>query len=333
MRAVELAADRTLRVVDVPRPVPGPRDVLVRVEAVGICGSDLRVIRNGSLPPGTVLGHEFVGRVVESGDAAANPGGRVVVVPVAWCGTCAWCRRGAQQLCADMWPGSVGLGARPGAFAEFVAVDAASCRRFPDSQPAGVGALVEPFAVGLHAVRRSRRAGTPGAQAGILGAGTIGLTVLAALHLAGGDPAVVVAEPNPVRAAVARRLGATNVVSDADALGDAPLDVVFDCSGAAGTPAQVAPRLAPDGELILVGVLEPDQTYPLPGRHWVWRELDCRGSSGYSAGDFADGLAAVEDGRVDLTPMIGGRYPLAEAEQAFAVLSGPDAPAKLLLIP
>jgi (R,R)-butanediol dehydrogenase / meso-butanediol dehydrogenase / diacetyl reductase len=336
MRAVELTGDRTLRLTNRPVPQPLPGDVVVRVEAAGICGSDVRVRRYGSLPAGTVLGHELVGRVSGTGAEVTGfaAGDRVVVVPLAWCGTCRWCGAGEEQLCAGMWPGSVGLGARPGAFAEYLAVDAACCRPFPNGAPAGAGALVEPFAVGVHAVRRSRLAGRPDAPTVVLGAGTIGLMVLAAAGLAGNAPVVV--EPNPVRAAAAARMGAATVVDDLaaarKAAGTEP-DVVFDCTGAVAAPAGAVEHLAPGGQLVLVGVVEAGEAYPVPGRVWVSRELDCLGSSGYGARDFADALAAVAGGVVDLTPAVGGTRRLDQAEAAFAELDRPDAPAKLLLAP
>lgn len=298
----------------------------------------MRVWANGALPPGTVLGHEFVGRISAAGHAAtgAGLGARVVVIPLAWCGRCAACQRDAQQLCAEMWPGSVGLGTRPGALAEFTAVDAGCCRPFPKGLQDAAGALVEPFAVGLHATRRSRLARQPGALTGIIGAGTIGLMVLAAIRLVDSAATVMIVEPNPVGAAVARRLGAAVVGPDADAATAAlgtPVEVLFDCTGATEAITQAAPHLMPGGELILVGVLEPGQAYPLPGRHWVSQELECRGSSGYCAVDFDDALGAVAAGAVDLTPIIGGRYPLAEAERAFAELSRLGASARVLLKP
>lgn len=338
MRSAELTAERTLRIVDRARPAPGPQDVVIRVEAAGICGSDLRTRRYGSLPPGTVLGHEFVGRVAEAGPSVTTlkPGDRVVAVPLAWCGRCAWCARGAQQLCTDMWEGSVGLGARPGAFAEYVVVAAASCRPFPGDRPAWAGTLVEPFAVGLHASRRSRRAGQPDAPVVILGAGPIGLMVLAAARLSAADTPVVVAEPNPVRAAAAGLLGATAVVpvaADAAlALGTMP-ELAFDCTGTTTALGEASRLLAPHGELILVSVIEADQDCDVPGRVWVSQELDCRGSSGYSATDFGDALRAVASGAVDLAPVVGGQRPLDEAERAFTDLAASDAPAKLVLTP
>jgi threonine dehydrogenase-like Zn-dependent dehydrogenase len=338
MRSIELTADRRLRLVERPRPAPGPHDVVIQVEAAGICGSDLRTRRYGSLPAGTVLGHEFVGRIAEVGPsvAALAIGDRVVVVPLAWCGRCAWCASGAQQLCTDMWDGSVGLGARPGAFAEYVVVAAASCRPFPADLPAWAGTLVEPFAVGLHATRRSRRTGQPDVPVAILGAGPIGLMVLAAARLSGAAIPVVVAEPNPKRADAARRLGATAVVpaaADVALVLDATPEVAFDCTGSTAALGEVSRLLAPHGELILVSVIEPDQAYNVPGRVWVSQELDCRGSSGYGAADFNDALAAVATRAVDLAAVIGGQRPLDEAEQAFAELSGPDAPVKLVLKP
>jgi NADPH2:quinone reductase len=336
MRAVELSADGSVRVTSRPRPTVGPSDVLVRVAAAGICGSDLSATHNGSFPPGTVMGHEVVGHVVEAG-SAVNDGtelDRVVVVPLAWCGHCRWCTAGAAQLCTESWRGSIGLGDRTGGFAEFLAVDITSCRPFPANPPTALGALVEPFAVGLHAVRRSILVDRPGVPAAVFGAGTIGLMVLSAARLCGAAPVVV--EANPVRAEVARALGAAAVVNSADAvttaLGTAP-ELVFDCTGSTQAPAQAFDQIAPGGQVILVGVLAKGADYAVPGRVWVAKELDCRASTGYNMADFDDALAAIVTGTVNVLPVIGGLRPLAAAAAAFAELTRPDAVAKLLLTP
>lgn len=336
MRAVELVADGTVRVTSRPRPQLGPHDVLVRVAAAGICGSDLSATRNGSFPPGTVMGHEVVGDIVEAGSAVRGTDelGRVVVVPLAWCGRCRWCTANAAQLCPVSWAGSIGLGDRSGGFAEFLAVAAASCRPFPADVPVALGALVEPFAVGLHAVRRSRLTEHPDLSAVVFGAGAIGLMVLSAARLSGA--AAVVVETNPVRAQIARRMGATAVVASADGvasvLGNAP-EVAFDCTGSIHAPAQAYECLAAGGQLILVGVLGKGEDYAVPGRVWVSKELDCRASTGYSVADFDDSLGAVATGTVELAPVVGGVRSLVQAAAAFAELRRATAPAKLLLAP
>jgi threonine dehydrogenase-like Zn-dependent dehydrogenase len=212
--------------------------------------------------------------------------------------------RGAQQPCTDMWKGSVSLGARPGAFAEYVVVAATSCARAPATARPGRGTLVEPFVVGLHATR-SRRAGHPDAPVVILGAAPTRLMVLAAARLSAADAPVVVVEPNLLRAAVAGRLGATAVVPAAAdaalALGTMP-EVAFDCTGTTTALGEASRLLAPHGELILASVIEADQDCDVPGRVWVSQELDCRGSSGYSATDFGDALRVVASGGSTLCP-------------------------------
>ncbi|MDQ3679757.1 MAG: alcohol dehydrogenase catalytic domain-containing protein [Actinomycetota bacterium] len=337
MRAVALGAEGRLEVVVKDRPGAGPEDVIVSVERCGICGSDVHLRASGLLPVGAVMGHEFAGTIAEAGagaPVALHPGRRVSVLPARRCGTCDACRAGKGQLCPAQAFSALGLGVNDGAYAEYVRVPAASCHVLPENMGPEQGALVEPYAVGLHAVARSRAGGGGAAAVGIIGAGPIGLMCLAALRHSGVG-GVIVAEPSRSRAAVAEAMGAT-VVDDARRLGrgaGAPLDVVFDVTGVVSTPALALEAVRPGGQVVLVGTPGPGQAMPMPGLLWVVKEVEVTPSIAYTDQEFAIAVAAVAAGAVDADLLVSDVRPLDAAERCFAELAQPDAPAKLMLAP
>ena len=160
MRAVMVAEDRRLVVVECPAPQPGPGQALVEVSYCGICGSDLHFREVPELfPAGTVPGHEFSGRIVVVGDGvdAWSAGDRVCVLPFAQCGECSSCRAGNEQVCPHAVGNGVGLGTgRPGAYAGRVVVDDRMLFPLPDSVDDRAGTLVEPLAVAIRAVDLAR---------------------------------------------------------------------------------------------------------------------------------------------------------------------------------
>ncbi|MDP9071897.1 MAG: alcohol dehydrogenase catalytic domain-containing protein, partial [Actinomycetota bacterium] len=172
MRAVALTADGRLEVVDKPDPVPGLGEVVVAVERCGICGSDLHLKSWGMVPVGAVMGHEFAGTIAAVGAAAPAhlaEGQRVAVLPAARCGSCRPCRSNRDNLCELQPMTAIGLGVNDGAHAEYVRVPAAACHPLPAGTAAEHGALVEPYAVALHAVRRSAVASVEAAATLTLG--------------------------------------------------------------------------------------------------------------------------------------------------------------------
>ncbi|MEY2567580.1 MAG: (R,R)-butanediol dehydrogenase / meso-butanediol dehydrogenase / diacetyl reductase [Actinomycetota bacterium] len=338
MRAVAFTADGTLEVLDKPEPTPGPHDVVVAVERCGICGSDLHLKAAGLLPPGAVMGHEFGGRVVAVGDAVddIDEGQRVAVLPADRDRTCAACEAGKDHLCGLQFGTGIGLGMHDGGYAELVRAPARSCFVLPEGMTSEQAALVEPFAVALHAVRRSRAAGGRGAQTvGIIGAGPIGLFTLAALRREGVTD-IAVAERNEGRAAIADRMGATTVVSDAAKLGAAlgePPEVVFDCAGVTATPPLALEIARMGGQVVLVGVVNPGDMLAMPGLLWVVKEVDVVPSIAYTIDEFAESVDAVAARAVDPDIVVSDVRPLEAAEQSFHDLVQPDGPVKVLLSP
>ena len=173
MRAVVVSGSGELGTETVPDPSPAPGQLVLRVSRCGICGSDLHVHQLGLLEAGAVMGHEFCGEVMESAEGF-RAGEHVTALPTLSCGHCERCRRGMGMYCQRRRV--IGLGEAPGAFAELVAVAVHEIVRLPDGVDDDHGALIEPLAVGLHAVKTAgiRR----GERCVVLGAGPIGLAAL-----------------------------------------------------------------------------------------------------------------------------------------------------------
>src|SRR4051794_1776792 len=183
MKAIVWQGPNEMTVEEQPDPTdPGPGELILQPEAVGICGSEVEgyVGHMGNRTPPLVMGHEFAGRVVAAGaDAAELEGARVAVNPLSGCGSCRLCESGHANLCLDRVLVGVHV---PGAFADFVKVRAADARVLPDGVSSRVGALMEPLANGVHAVRLA----PPDVEhAGVIGAGAIGLGALQAAPLPG----------------------------------------------------------------------------------------------------------------------------------------------------
>jgi 2-desacetyl-2-hydroxyethyl bacteriochlorophyllide A dehydrogenase len=315
VRAIVWQGPNAMTVSEVPDPPdPGPGELVLQPEAVGICGSEVEgyLGHMGNRTPPLVMGHEFAGTVVAAGEGAAElDGARVAVNPLSGCGECRLCRSGHANLCRDR----VLIGVHvPGAFADLVTVPAADARVLPDGVSARVGALMEPLANGVHAVRLAPEGVE---RAVVLGAGTIGLVTLQAALLEG-IPEVTVVEPQEARRERALALGA----SDGDP-GDA--DLVLDAVGAEATRRHGLELLRPGGTLVCIGLAADDTTL---GFHGVVRSQHrIQGSYAYTMADFeqahewlVSGAASLGD---DLTPV----RPLEDGPEQFARLAdGPPPP-------
>jgi threonine dehydrogenase-like Zn-dependent dehydrogenase len=250
------AVGTPLRIAAVPEPAPKPDEVVLRVAACGICGSDLHITEDPEpfgIGAGFVLGHEFAGEVVEIGSEVTDlrRGDRVAVVPMRGCGRCEACRRGDPGRCPEMT--LIG-----GGYAEHAAVAARQCRVLPDEVETEDGALAEPLSVALHCILRSGM--KPGDRVAILGAGPIGLLV-AFWARRMGAAAVVVADIHDHQRDRAFALGATGfAISDArlaeslaDLCGGAP-DIVFECVGKRGLIQAAVSAVRLQGTVVGVGL-------------------------------------------------------------------------------
>ena len=347
MRAAVIR-DWQLRVDELPDPVPGPGQVLTKVLACGICGSDLHLLRHGEesrriseelnadRPPDAtalvpfepsgdvVMGHEFCCEVVDVGPGCdtLRAGDVVVSMPVAFDA------RGLHGIgFSNVYNGG---------YAELMVLDGLTSIKVPSGLPADLAALTEPLAVGVHAVAKSRITG--GESAIVLGLGPVGLACIAELRLRGIGP-IVAADFSPKRRQLAELLGA-DVVVDPRATtaieawrkvdGVRPL-VIFEAVGVPGMLEQ-AMRIAPkDARILVVGVcMQEDRIHPMLG---IMRELNLQFALGYEPDEFAGALHAIAEGKVDLSPWVTGTVDVDGVPGAFDALADPEAHAKILVTP
>jgi L-iditol 2-dehydrogenase len=326
MKALVLKEYGKLTYEDVPSPVAGPEDVLVRVKACAICGSDVHGMdgRTGRRIPPVVMGHEAAGVVEAVGAAVTDyrPGDRVTFDSTVSCGHCAYCRQGDVNLCDDRKVLGVSCAdyRLDGAFAEFVALPARILYRIPDALSFERAALVEPLSVALHAVRRSRV--KAGDAVVVVGAGLIGLLVVQCLRAAGCSPVLAV-DPVQGRLDLAVRFGASrglspDAVDVASAVREATAgrgaDAAFECVGLTPTIATAVSVLRKGGTLALVGNVSP--TVDLPLQAAVTRELNLLGSCA-SAGEYPACLDLLAAGTVDVDPLVSAVAPLADGDAWF----------------
>ena len=332
-----------LAIEEVADPQPGQGHVLMRVEACGVCGSDLHATQEGVFlqEDGTILGHEFAGEVIASDDPAVPVGLRATAVPVNACDDCramgyGSCRNDLGILCPENVITGFGLSVQ-GAYSETVRVGAEQIVPLPEGVSYDEGALVEPLAVGLHAVDA---ADIPlGGRVLIIGAGPIGLAVAAFARLRGAG-AVVVSEYAPARRAAAESFGADHVIDPAAtedvgaafaaAAGGAP-DVIFDCVGVPGILQQAIDLSRPRGTIVVVGVcMKPDEFVPLSA---TFKELRVQFVLGYLDSDFARVLDMMGRGLIAATAMITDTTDLAGLPDAFEGLRHPRDQIKLMIPP
>lgn len=310
MRAAVLVEPETIVTEERPEPTPRPGEVVVRVEGVGVCGSDVAVYRGervAALP--IVQGHEAFGRVVAVGPGVdpALLSHRVVVEPNVVCLECTACRSGRTSVCPKKRALSIDA---PGFFAEYASVPAEFVWAAPDGASEEDLVTVEPLAVAVAAVRRGDP--PPGARVAVVGAGAQGLLLTLLLAATGRRPAV--ADPRADALEFARELGAVETATDAAQL--APADWVFEAAGSARAVEAAIEATAPGGRAVLVGLsAEPASFVPL---RFVRKGMELVGSIIYDHP--ADFRRAIEFVRKGLRPgqIVTRRYPFDEVGRALA---------------
>jgi len=339
MRALVLRDFYDIALEERPDPVPGSGQAVVEVIATGICGSDFHGYsgENGRRHPGQIMGHETVGRVQELGaDVAGLTVGQLVTVnPVMSCGECWACQSGQEQWCIRR----VVLGVAPeipAAFADRVAVPAANIVALPEEMPEELGALVEPMAVGYHAVRRGQP--RPGDRVLVIGGGPIGQAcLLAARRL--GVQALALSDVSPSRRDLCARLGAEVVDPSAGDLPEAvadrlggPATLVVDAVGLSPTVSDAMAASGLGSRIVLVGMGSPRLEFSAYALSTEERALI--GSFTYSAAEFtatAEWVGTVPDG---IDALIDGRVGWDGAPQSFDDLArGRSTASKILVFP
>ena len=323
---VTLVVPGTTRIAEAPVPVPKADEVLIRVEYVGICGSDVHSFESGPfIPPSDPnqkigLGHECAGTVVEVGEKVTKfrPGDRVCIEPGVPCGACRYCREGRYNIC----PHVDFMATQPnyrGALTNYLCHPEGFTYRLPDSMSMMEGALVEPAAVGMHA---AILAGIrPGTRVAILGAGCIGLMTLQACRAMGASE-ILVSDVLPKRLEMAKKLGASMVVNgmeeDAAALcksifdGDGA-DVVFETAGSPVTAKQALKMVVRGGKIRIVGTISGETPVNFLS---INREVSIQTVFRY-ANCFPATIDAIASGRFDVKSMVTHEYPYAETQRAF----------------
>jgi L-iditol 2-dehydrogenase len=325
MKALLLSQYRQLELTDVPAPEAGAGELLVRVAACGICGSDVHGYDGSSgrrIPP-IIMGHEAAGVVEGVGDGVEGfeMGDRVTFDSTVYCGDCAHCRRGDVNLCDRRQVLGVSCGEyrRAGAFAEFVAVPARISYHLPDNLAFEEAALLEAVAVAIHAV--SLVPLRLGGSALVIGAGTIGLLVQQAFRAAGCKN-VFVTDVDATRLGLSESLGATETLLSrpdlpkrvGDLTGETGVDVVVEAVGTTQTIALAIDSVKKGGSVVLVGNITPEVSIHL--QKVVSRQIRLQGSCA-SAGEYPRAIELVSRGEIQVKPLISAVAPLAQGPTWF----------------
>lgn len=325
MQAVVFPEPETAVVDQVPDPTCAPDEVIVRVAACGVCGTDLHIYHNeymAYLP--LIPGHEFAGVIVEVGKEVTDfrRGERVAVDPNLYCGHCYFCRNLQANHCLN-WQG-IGI-TRSGGFAEYVAAPARACYRLPDNLTDSQAAFIEPLSCVVHALNRLRV--WPGDEVLIFGAGPMGLLLVQALRHSGAAQVVVV-EKQPERLALARQLGAAAAIAagpgQAEALRErAPYGfaVVIDATGVPAVIEQSLNYLKPRGQFLQFGVAAMNATISVRPYEIFHHDWTIIGSFALCY-TFQPAIAWLTHGVVDVKPLISHTVPLSDFPAIFQSFMG-----------
>ena len=328
-KAVVLTALKTLAFEDVPMPKPAPGEILLKLEAVGVCGSDVHYYQHGRIGDFVVeypfiLGHECAGTIVELGEGVKDLaiGDRVALEPGVPCGHCEMCVSGHYNLCPD-----VKFFATPpydGCLMNYVAFPAEFAFKLPENVSTVEGALVEPLAIGLNAAL------TGGVKLGdtvlVIGAGCIGLVSLLAAK-AYGATRVIVADVLDKRLEVASRMGAITINSKKERISEAVMrltsgkgaNVVLDCAGFSQTVQESVYSARANGKIVLVG-LGADQIDGLPLSRISCKELTLTSIFRYK-NLYPTAISAISGGFIDISGIVSNRYRFEDTPEAFRVAS------------
>jgi L-iditol 2-dehydrogenase len=343
MKALVLKEYRRFAVEDFALPALRSDEVLVRVRACGICGSDVHGMDGSSgrrIPP-IIMGHEAAGEIAEVGNSVTGwkAGDRVTFDSTVSCGDCWFCRRGKTNLCENRTVLGVSCGEyrRHGAFAEFIAVPQRILYRLPDKLSFEQAAMVEAVSVAVHAVKRTPLAADAGVA--VVGTGMIGLLIVQALRAAGCNQVIAI-DLDENRLSLAEKLGATRTIKANDPAlqeklraltGGRGVDAAFEVVGLPQTVKTAIESVRKGGSVTLVGNLKPQADLPLQAV--VTRELTLIGTCA-SAGEYPACLDFIANGKINVTEFISATPPLEEGAQWFERLyAGEKGLMKVLLKP
>lgn len=341
MKTITAHAAKDLRIEDHDAPTPGPGEVLVAMEAGGICGSDLHYYHNGGfgtvrLKEPMILGHEVSGRIkaLGAGVKGLREGQLVAVSPSRACGACKYCDEGHQNHCLNMrfYGSAMPFPHIQGAFREELVATASQC--IPaDGLSASQAAMAEPLSVVLHAARQAGE--LMGKRVLVTGCGPIGLLAVLVARQAGAVE-IVATDVTDFTLEKAIEVGADrtiNVAASPDGLTDfaadkGHFDVLFECSGVGAALRAAVPAMRPKGIIVQLG-LGGDMTLPLQAM--TAKELELKGSFRFHA-EFALAVSMMQSKRLDVSPLVTHHMPMHEAQKAFEMASDRNTAIKVHLL-
>jgi len=331
MKVARMYGARDIRIEEMPEPKPGPGEVLLRIKAIGLCGSDLHYYREGGIGDAIVTeespmipGHEFSAQVVSLGPGVTGlkVGQAVAVDPARSCGVCEFCREGNPNLCPKVvFTGSPGV---DGAMREYMAYPADLCHPLPNGVTYDDGAVLEPLGVGIHSVDLGKP--RPGQSVAVLGCGPIGLLNIQVARAAGASR-IFATEILDYRLDAALETGATDgfnpsredeVAGILAATGGRGVDVVFECAGAQETPEQAMRIAKPGGTVVLVGIPSIDRvtfTASTARRKGLTIKMVRRMGEVYPRA-----IALVKSGQVETKSVVTHHFPLERVAEAMELL-------------
>ncbi len=335
MKAAVFKEARRMVVEDVPDPVAGPGEVVVKMKNVGICGSDLHLYQYGFVPAGTIMGHEATGFIASVGDGVTEwKEGERVLVRGAPCRKCERCLKYNNKFCLDPYP--VGMGVNPGAYAEYIKVPTRLLEPIADDLGMREAALMDPLGCAQHGVARGRM--QSGETLLVIGSGPIGLFLIHRLKKDGAEQ-IILSEPVKRRAALAAELGAdiildpTRVCVDeevkklTDGLGP---EVVFECVGIPSTTLESASLVRRNGRVVWVGVCMEEISFsPL---FWMLKNISIELVMGWESvekvPDYLDFIRAHQD---EVRKAITDIIPLEDLPGTFERLANPNSEMKVMV--
>ncbi|MDO4267168.1 MAG: zinc-dependent alcohol dehydrogenase family protein [Eubacteriales bacterium] len=330
MKANYFLGNGKFEVREVPVPEPKPGEVLIRVAACGVCGTDVHIYHgdkgSAEVCPPVVLGHELAGIVEKTGEGVCyiRPGDHVTVDPNIYCGKCRFCRIGKKQMCGHLT--AIGVN-RDGGFAEYCTVPESQCFRLNKELPLKYGAMTEPLACCLHGMDRAGI--RQGDTVCVIGGGAIGLLMIQLAKLSGASM-VILSEPSEKRRDVGMRLGADYAIDPVHErlperlekiLGTKGADVVIECVGSKAAAEQAIMAAGKGASLLLFGVPAAGSVCGLPLEDVFHKELRISGSM-INPDTHGRAAALINSGKIRLEELITHSYPVEKLEEAVHMQMG-----------
>lgn len=339
MKAAIIEDVKKFKITDIDKPTPDKEKVIIDILKTGICGSDIHYWDAGE-PKGLVLGHEFTGKVVDSGSRYdLKVGDKVTALPISPCGHCEACETGNPQYCAETWLHAVGLSLdNPGGLTATIAVRPDMVLKLPNNIKEEEGAMVEPTAVGLHAVHLANI--KVGDKVLVVGGGIIGLVSAMFAKLEGAEY-VAVSETNEARGKKSVKLKVAdewldakdpNFIKNVITKTNDGFDIVIDCSGNTKAVESELMSVKAGGTIILVGVSQ--KPIEFASILAVMKELTIKGSIAYTKEEFKDCISLIANKKINVMKFVDDIVPLTDVQKAYERLtSGTDDAVKIMVDP